>query len=218
MSTLAQLVEPMGPSATKKAEPPKPEPIRDGDWIVDVMPYHGDNDPNAWQMLPWLWKRLKDDGLLDLYYPAEADKSFCTFAKMLSASLTRVILVVLRNPDDVTDVKDIIGFATWEPLRFGPALLGHAGFIFLKKYWDRHTSVEAGKRIMEWWFDKNPEPLDVAVGLIAEKNILANRFVQRLGWTRMGDLPGCQEYAGEQCDAIQWRFTRKDWEAMKGGK
>lgn len=216
MSSLAQLVEPVGKTGDSKPTPPTD--IRDGDWIVDVIPYHADNDSMAYQMLPWLWKRLKDDGLLDLYYPDLADKSFPTFVKMLSSPVTRVILVVLRNPEKRDEVKDVIGFATWEPLRFGPATLGHAGFIFLKKYWDRVTSIEAGWRIMEWWFDRNDEPLDVALGLIALTNVLANRYVQRLGWTRMGVLPGCQQYEGKQTDAVQWIMTRAEYESKKAGR
>lgn len=220
MSTLAQLVEPVGAGKpeTKAAEPKPPEPIRDGDWTVEVIPYHADNDAQASKMLPWLWQRLKDDGLLDLYYPSLADKSFPTFVKMLSSPVTRVILVVLCGPGGLQDVHDVVGFATWEPLKFGPATLGHAGFIFLKQYWDRQVSTEAGKRIMEWWFDRNPEPLDVAVGLIALTNILANRYVQRLGWKRMGVLPGCQEYEGKQTDAVQWIMPRDEYESQKRGK
>lgn len=221
MSTLQQLVEmPVGPGQ-EKPEPPKPTAVlRDGDSIVDVIPYNAYHDPKGGYFMHWLWQKLQADGLLRLYYPDVTDdeKFYPTFVRMMSSEMTKVLLVVLRNPQDATDVRDVVGFATWEPLKFGPAVVGHAGFIFLKAYWDRRVTVQAGERIMEWWFDRNPEPLDVAVGLIADKNTLANRFVQRLGWTQMGSLPGCQQWGGEQCDAVLWRYTRAEWGKREGDK
>ena len=46
---------------------------------------------------------------------------------------------------------------------------------FLREYWDHHTSLAAGQRIMEFWFREMPEPrrLDIAVGIIAKLNVLA---------------------------------------------
>lgn len=209
MSVLDQLVEPVRPSVTKP-EPPA-RLMDEGDWM-DVLPYHADNDPNADHFLFWLWHRLKDDGLLALYFPHDQERSYPTMVKLMSAPVTRVILVVLKSEDG--QVKDVVGFATWEPLQMGPATVGHAGFIFLKKYWQRHASLEAGKRIMRHWFTETEPKLDVAIGLIAATNTLANRYVQGLGWTRLGDLPGCQQYAGEQTDAIMWRMTRVEFERL----
>src|SRR5262249_48872442 len=177
---------------------------------VDVVFYHGDGDPNAEKALPYFWRKLMEDDLLKLYYPSDTDRSFCTFVKMVSSPLTRCLFVVIKNRDH--DVKDFMGIATWEPLHMGPALVGHAGFIFLKTYWDRHITIAAGKRIMECWFEEFPEPLDVAVGLIAEDNILANRYVQSLGWTKLGKLPNCQQWGGVPSDAVIWRVTKDDYQ------
>jgi|SRR5579859_1393381 len=211
--SLAALVGPL-----EKPAAPAPPPARlmdEGDW-VDVIPYHADNDPNADHFLYWMWHKLKDDGLLALYFPDDQEKSYPTFVKLMSAPVTRVILVVIKSPATKDkpngEVKDVIGFATWEPLRMGPATVGHAGFIFLHKYWQRQVSVEAGKRIMQHWFAETEPKLDVALGLIADTNKLANRYVQALGWTRLGDLPGCHHYDGKQADAVIWRMTRAEFE------
>ncbi|TAK82235.1 MAG: N-acetyltransferase [Aquabacterium sp.] len=227
-SILEQLVSPTppGPAVTDKSKNKVPEAtataktptsaprieLSDGDY-VDVVFYHGDNDPDAARALPWFWNRLMADDLLKLYYPAETDRSFCTFVKMVSSPGIRVLFVVVK--DSSGDVKDFMGLATWEPMQFGPSTLGHAGFIFLKDFWHRDITLRAGRRIMQAWFEEFPQPLDIAVGIIAKDNILANRYVQQLGWTKVGILPNCQQYGGKPSDAVIWQVTHNGWDDIK---
>jgi RimJ/RimL family protein N-acetyltransferase len=216
MSTLASLVEPASP----KSKPTPPTPIAqidyDGGTYVDVIPYNAYFDDRCRHWLFWLYDKLREDDLLRLYYPNvdATDRSYPMFVRMMSSDTTQVLLVVLK--DKKTDeVAGLVGIATWEPIQFGPSRLGHAGFIFIRQYWDHRTSLEAGERILRYWFEEMPDKLDIAVGIIAETNILANRFIQRLGWTKVGALPNCQQYGGEPSDAIIWRITRQQFEERK---
>ena len=212
MSTLASLVEPVGPGTEKKpAEPDKtPHIAYDDDHYVDVIPYNAYFDERCRYWLFWLYDKLREDDLLRLYYPNvdATDRSYPMFVRMMSSDTTQVLLVVLKDKT-TDDVAGLVGIATWEKMVFGPSTLGHAGFIFLRDYWDHRTSMAAGRRIMQFWFEEMPEKLDIAVGIIAKLNVLANRFVQRLGWTRVGELPNCQQYGGEPCDAVIWQITRQ---------
>jgi len=212
MSTLASLVE---PTRTKAAEPaPPPQRIAyDNDKYVDVIPYNAYYDPNCRHWLFWLYDKLREDDLLRLYYPNidGSDKSYPLFVRMMSSDTTQVLLVVLKDKQ-THDVAGLVGIATWERMQFGPSIMGHAGFIFLRDFWDHHTSLAAGKRILDYWFKEMPDPLDITIGIIAKLNVLANRFVQRLGWTKVGELPNCQQYGGEACDAVLWQITRKAYE------
>lgn len=218
MSTLQTLVgEPK--KAPEKPAPPRIE-LGGGDYI-DVIPYNAYFDVNCRHFLFWLYDKLRKDDLLRLYYPDvdDTDRSYPTFVRMFSSQATQVLLVVVRTPEEKGAegdlVKDLVGIATWEKMQFGPSTLGHAGFIFLRDYWDHHTSVAAGKRILRYWFEDNPEKLDIAVGIIAKANVLANRFVSRLGWTKVGELPNCQQYGGEPSDAVIWQITRDAYEREK---
>lgn len=212
MSTLSALVEPT--RATKAAEPEPPSRIAyDGDKYVDVIPYNAYFDDKCRHWLFWLYDKLREDDLLRLYYPDvdASDRSYPMFVRMMSSDTTQVLLVVLKDKKS-DEVQGLVGIATWERMQFGPSTLGHAGFIFLREYWDHQTSMAAGQRIMECWFKEMPEKLDIAVGIIAKLNVLANRFVRRLGWTLVGELPNCQQYGGEPCDAVLWQITRSKFE------
>lgn len=208
MSTLAQLVEKPKPP---QAEPPTP--LREDGDHVEVFPYNAYYDPNgAHWGLTWFWDKLREHGLLKLYYPdlTDDDRLFPTFVRMMSSDSTKVVLVLLKDSED--KVKDLIGISTWEPMKFGPSTIGHAGFIFRQEYWGRRTTIEAGKKIMEYWFTQAEPRLDVAVGLIARDNLLAQRYVQALGWVESGWLHQGQQYNGKPCDAVIWQYTREQFE------
>jgi RimJ/RimL family protein N-acetyltransferase len=212
MSTLSQLVEPV----KKPSEPDKtPRIAYDGDKYVDVIPYNAYFDDKCRHWLFWLYDKLREDDLLRLYYPNidGSDRAYPMFVRMMSSDTTQVLLVVLKDKQ-TDEVAGLVGIATWERMQFGPSTLGHAGFIFLRSYWDHNTSMAAGNRIMEYWFREMPEPLDITVGIIAGLNVLANRFVHRLGWQRVGTLPNCQQYGGEPCEAIIWQITRQRFEEL----
>lgn len=215
MSSLSQLVEPT--RSPKAAEPETPNRIAyDGDRYVDVIPYNAYFDDKCRHWLFWLYDKLREDDLLRLYYPNvdASDRSYPMFVRMMSSDTTQVLLVVLKDKK-TEEVQGLVGIATYEKMQFGPSTLGHAGFIFIRQFWDHRTSLEAGQRIMRFWFEEMPQPLDISVGIIAKTNILANRFVQRLGWVRVGELPDCQQYGGEPSDAVLWRVTRKQYEEQK---
>jgi RimJ/RimL family protein N-acetyltransferase len=211
MSDLEKLA---GLAAAPMTEPPTPAPpIIDGDYEIDVVPYHGDLDPNAAYFLHYFWKRLLDDGLMELYFPGMGDKSYCTFVKLFSSATN--IVIVVRKDIATKEIVDTIGFASWDQLRLGVATVGHAGFIFLKEFWNRHTTLAAARRIERYWFDNMPETLDTVMGIIALDNRLAQRFMHNLGWVQAGVLPGMHEYAGKQSDATIWYLTRADFTRLE---
>ena len=220
MSLLDQLLEkpkPPGESAVVEAPEPEKEPLKPSGTIaagggkhVEVYPYNAHWDSEAWQFLPWMWKKLKDDGLLDLYFPNIAEKSFATFAAMLSGGAQ--ILLVCFVDDETGLATDTIGFASWTPMLLGLSTVGNAGFIYLRDYWEQSITLAAGHRIEKMWFEEMPQKLDLAVGIIAKDNVLARRYLNRLGWRKSGELPGIQQYAGVQGDGEIWFITRAQYE------
>lgn len=212
MSELGTLA---GGSATPAPETPtqKQPPIIDGDYEIDVIPYHGDKDPNSRFFLSYFWQRLHEDGTLDLYFPGAGDKSYCTFVKLFSSAT--YIVIVVRKDITTGEIVDTIGFASWDQLQLGAATVGHAGFIFLKEFWNRHTTLAAARRIERYWFDNMPETLDMVMGIIAEANRPAQMLMHRLGWIQAGVLPGMHEYAGKPSDATIWYLQRAEFARLE---
>ena len=172
---------------------------------VDVVPYTADLDPQADKFLPWMWNKLKEDGLVELYFPGQSEFGFANFVKMFSSNDTKVLLVVTKDAEGKFD--QAVGFATWQPMPLGATNAAMVGFVFLKDFWDRHVSVEAAQSIMRYWFDTSH--IDVTVGAVAADNHLAQRFLLRIGWEKVGVLPAMHQYEGKQSDATLWCMTRQ---------
>lgn len=217
LSTLAGSGSSNQPTVTERRLPAQHvsvTPRAEGDWI-DCVPYDARGDKDAPQALLYFWDRLHKAGLLELYYPGQSDLSFPQFVRLLSGDV-KVILFVIKDSADV--VKDFIGLATWAPLDFGGTLVGNAGFLFLPEHWDRQTTIEAVRRGQRYWFEEMEPRLNLAIGMNPSSNLLVQRFLHRIGWTRVGQLPIPQFYAGKMSDMVLWYYTREQYERDKEGK
>jgi RimJ/RimL family protein N-acetyltransferase len=218
MSTLSTLAGSTGNTPVTERKLPTQHvattPRAEGDHI-DVVPYDGRADKDAAQALYFFWNKLREGGLLELYYPGQSEYSFTSFVRLMSGDV-KVILFVIRDAQEM--VKDFVGLATWAPLDFGGTLVGNAGFLFLPAYWDRQTTIDATKRGMRYWFEEMQPQLSMAIGMNPAANLLVQRFLHRIGWTRVGQLPIPQSYAGKQSDMVLWYYTREQYLRHKEGK
>ena len=195
MSTLSQLTEVPRPPQSGSSSAP----------ALMAIPYNGDFDAHAATMLPWLYDRLKQDGLLDLYFSTRKGASFCAFVRMMSGGSN--IILATTQKEGIPD--KVIGFMNWEPMNFGGAHSAKAGFIFLKEFWDGHTSTEAGKLLLTELFANTD--IDVVIGNVAADNRLTSMFLTRLGWNKVGTIPKMQQYEGVECPANLWCITREEF-------
>jgi len=201
-STLDKLVGDVPPT---DVTPRKPN--GDGRPHVRCIPYNANFDKDADKLLPWLWKQISDDGLVELYFPGQKDFGFASFVKLLSGG-EQVLLVTLCDNDN--QPQEVIGFVSWNNVAFLQANAAMAGFIFLRKYWDNHVSTEAGRETMRYWFDDLK--LDVVLGCVAEHNRPALMYLHRLNWKRVGDIPLLHSYKGQQCANVLWYVTKDEYQ------
>jgi len=61
-------------------------------------------------------------------------------------------------------------------------------FFFLKKVWGRE-SLAMGKAVTRYWLNLGDPPVKVLIGNIPSANKRAIRFVQKLGWKVVGEIP-----------------------------
>lgn len=207
MSTFDTLAGPPSPPTQPKKEPHPIRGLKSGE-TIDVLPYTGYSKESD-LFLPWMWRRFKEDGLIELYFPGMSDTGFPAFVSLMSGGAgIQVVLVVVKDAEG--KIIDLMGIATWEQMRMGEATLAHCGFIFLTEYWDHRTSLEAARRIMRLWFDE--VKLDTLIGIVAEDNHLAMRFMQRVGWRLAGTLQKLHVYKGKPSNAALWEMTRESFE------
>jgi len=201
--------------------------IRDGERIVDIIPYNASVDPTAFAFLPFLWKRLLDDGLLSLYSFNDPETSFGSFVTLFNDSAVWKLLFVLKDPSDLDEdgqpkITDCFGFATWTLSPMYGQMVGTIGFIFLKDYWGREATLAAARAGMRYWFETMQVPyggdgemtnMDVAIGYNPLANRMVQQFLPRLGWTRcLPPIPIPAYYDGGTSDTVIWFITKESFE------
>jgi RimJ/RimL family protein N-acetyltransferase len=168
---------------------------------LNLVPYNADLDPDSHNFLPWLWEKLKADDLISIYFHDRPDVNFPTLVKLFSGGAT-VTLVLTGDKEDTK----LIGFgALWG---IGDKAAS-AGFAFFREFWDTHTTTEAMKALLTYWF--NQFELDHVFGGVAEGNRAANIMLSRAGCKRQGKLPQLQHWKGMPSDAVVWAAYRADF-------
>lgn len=190
------------------ATPPKPATATHG---IRVIPYNAIYDPQADAFLPWMWKKMQTDDLVDYYFPGQKDTGFATFVRMFSGDAQVALIAV----DSATKQWDdtIAGFITWTPTAMGASEMIVAGFIFFRKFWDHHTTDEAGVRAFDYWFKETNA--QCVLGLCPALHATAMRYNKRVGLHEIGRIPLAHLYKGQPCDAVLFAITREEW-AQRG--
>lgn len=177
---------------------------------VDVIPYNASRDADSDKFLPYVWDKLRQDDLIRIYFPDGELTGFADFVKMMSGG-ANILLLVERTPEG--ELKRMIGFASWSPLPYGGGGAAVAGFIFFREFWDAASSVKAASAAMQQWFDVCG--LKLLMGMVASENHMAQKFLQRMGWTRLGEMPGLGLYDGKPCAGTFWYLTREQFHSGK---
>jgi len=174
---------------------------------VNVIPYNAIYDPQADAFLPWMWKKMQADDLVDYYFPGQKDTGFATFVRLMSGD-AEVALFTVDDPEKQWE-NTIVGFITWSPSRMGASDVIIAGFIFFRKFWDHHTTDEAGRVAFEYWFKNTPA--QIVLGVCPSLHATAMRYNKRIGLHEIGRIPLAHMYKGDPCDAILYAITREQW-------
>ena len=178
---------------------------------VRVVLYNALADPQASEFLPWMWKRMQDDDLVDYYFPGQKDTGFGAFVRLFSGDANVALFLIEKESDKWED--RIPGFITWSSSRMGASDVLIAGFIFFRKFWDHHTTDEAGKAAWKFWFDTTPA--QVILGVCPSLHHAAIRYNKRVGLKECGRISGAHLFKGTPCDALLFEMTREQWKGTR---
>lgn len=176
---------------------------------VRVVPYDARLDTQADAMLSWMWQRMRDDDLVDYYFPGQKDTGFATFVRLFSGDAQVALFVTDATTHQWEDT--IAGFITWTVQRWGASDVIVAGFIFFRKFWDHHTTDDAATEAFKHWFTETQA--QVVLGVCPATHATAMRYNKRIGLHEIGRIPLAHVYKGETCDAVLMAITRDDWTA-----
>jgi RimJ/RimL family protein N-acetyltransferase len=196
-----------GTAAQHPVPPSSPAAAR----TVTIVPYNARVDAQASDFLPWMWKRMQKDDLVDYYFPGQSATGYADFVRLFSGD-GNVALVVLPDSSHQWE-KTIAGFVTWVPSRMGAADVIIAGCVFFREFWDHVTTDATAVESFKFWFTE--ARAQVVLGVCPALHVAIARFNKRVGFREIGRIPQAHLYKGEVCDAVLWAITRQEWE-MRG--
>jgi RimJ/RimL family protein N-acetyltransferase len=144
----------------------------DGNWILED------------EVVGAAYQKCLQQELIDTIFwetGIEDQDEFIAFAKKKSVIFSFVYLGEFGS-------GDIIGFVWLTGLSNNHAL-GH--FCFFKEWWGDKT-VEAGRIATDYWFSfegENSPLLDTIIGMVPAFNKRAHRYVEKVGFSRLGVIP-----------------------------
>ena len=208
------------PLATPNGPQPVLEAAKAHHSEVEFIPYNAVYDPQADTFLPWMWRRMQEDDLVDLYFPGQKETGFGTFVRLFSGDASVALITVPAKPGEVNPqwAEHVVGFISWTSSGLGASEVIIAGFIFFRPFWDKKITDAAGHGAFDYWF-KNTKA-DSVLGVCPEKLVTAMRYNKRIGMKEIGRIPRGHLCKGEVCDAVLYCMTRQDWEAgqVAGGR
>jgi len=162
--------------------------LRSGNGIVTLIPYV---EVDGARTVPdseieGVYTRMQRDGL--------TSKVFAQNEIMSATDL----LAMLKSPSNLPVFLYVgtcaAGFAWLNSIGKNYA---YAHFVFLAESWgknaeNKRVTDEMGHALLRYWFSfegDNGPIFDTLVGVVPSKNVLANRFVQRMGLTKVGEIP-----------------------------
>ncbi len=87
---------------------------------------------------------------------------------------------------------------------------GKVGMAFLRKFWRRGVARELSILCLDDAFTNMN--IEVLHGITPVNNLPAVRFIEKLGFHRVGIAPLYSSYAGEPCDCVLSVMTKTMWD------
>lgn len=181
---------------------------------VEVIPYNALGDPDSDKFLPWLWQRMQQDDLVDLYFPGQESTGFATVVRMFSGDANVAIFKTTDEQAGNTWDARIPGFITWTASGMGASNVIIAGVIFFRKWWDHRTTDEAARSAFKFWFETLQPRADVVLGVCPALHRAIHRYNLRIGFRETGRITGAHLYKHQKCDAVLYEMTREQWEGL----
>lgn len=127
------------------------------------------------------FQRIQQDGSANIVFYGDKIKTAKDFISFMKDT---------KNFPTIITVDGLISGIVWLNGISKNYAFGH--FCLLRNTWGEHT-LHIGQKVLDYWFsinDKHGDPvLDVIIGIVPSFNTKALKFIERLGFKRVGEIP-----------------------------
>lgn len=169
--------------------------------MIELIPYVEINGARTVSddVLEKIFYKIKEDGTLYTVFADRKVNAPRDFMATMKSSSNLVVFVVVD--------KKIQGFAWLNGCSDNHAF---AHFCFFKESWGNSTE-SMGKELLRYWMSFPGEKgylFDVIIGMIPEFNTRAQKFIEKLGFVRVGTIPKMARNGDDRVSSIISYFQR----------
>ncbi len=165
-------------------------------------------------LLATTFVQLKCEGLLPVIWHHRTPPTLSEFLELTKLQDTIYYACLARDIE--TGEVEIAGLG-WAinlmPLGEGRGFRGNVGMAFLRKFWRRGIAKELATLCLDDAFMQCN--VEVFHGITPVVNLPAVRFIEKLGFYRVGIAPLYTSYGGVPCDAVLSCCSRQMWNLPK---
>lgn len=151
------------------------------------------------EVMATIYKTLRDDGTFETVFYDGLINDADDFIEMMQSRNNLPVIVLM---DD-----DISGVAWLNSISDNRAF---AHFAFFKKIWGK--TEEVGQSLLEYWLDipnsEGGKLFDILMGLVPSFNERAHKFVERVGFKRLGEIPHLVKVHGKRESGVIFYYAR----------
>lgn len=140
--------------------------------------------------------RAERDGVLPAIFYGDSRYTKHDFLNKVKRSENMELHVVYVDGEQA-------GWVLLDEIRWKHAT-GH--FCTFKEFWGTHQLIE----ITKWVYATLLERYSVLIGIVPEDNMYANRFVEKAGFTRLGEIPRYFHNQDRDVNGIMWCVTKEN--------
>ena len=156
---------------------------RDGICLIPYAEVNGARSISD-ELIIDLFMELYDDGVITSVFSDEL-RDAQGFIRFLKDPANLPVFIVVDG--EITGVAWLNGI-------YRNHALSH--FVYVKRCWGKR-SIDMGFRVIDYWFSFPGERgplLDVLIGNIPARNRLAIKYIQKLGFVEIGEIPHMAEH------------------------
>lgn len=166
------------------------------------------------EILVDIFNRLKKEELYPIVFHDNPDMNLLDFMNFFSHPTVSLQVLAVTEGDQI---KDISGMAWLSGVEvFGDRQRAVASFCSFKEYQSPAYTDAMAAFVFDYWF--NCLNMDIVVGMTPAANVLAVRFIKRIGFIETCRIPNYSSLLGKITDCVITYLDKDQYAKVYGGK
>ncbi len=145
-----------------------------------------------------IYWRLKEEDLYRVVFHDNPDMDLLQFMNFFSSPAVLLQVVHFVEGDQIKDISGLSWLVGLE--QYAGRQRATGSFLAFRKYQTPTMTEHMAKMVLQYWFEQLK--MDIVTGMTPEENVLALRFIKRIGFQELCRIPDYMALNGKITDCI----------------